>query len=404
MTYCSGCDAKLGSEAKTLDIDPANHTGETRTAEENVVPATCEAGGSYDSVTYCAACGVELDRITVNTDPIGHNYEVTYTWSDDNATVTATAICKNDASHTVTETAETSYEEITPATSESEGEGKYTVSFENELFEDQTKTVTLPKLDADYEFVGFVWNDDNTAVAIVKDNNNGGKETQIPATVTSETTAAKCEADGAIVYTASIELNGETYTDTKTEILPATGHKPAAPVKENESSATCTDDGSYDEVVYCAACGKELSRTTKPVSATGHKWNAPAWSWSADFSAATATFICANEASHTETLTAAISQRTTEPTCTENGKLVFTATVTGPDGKTYTDVNTQTIEKLGHDYDENGVCRRCGDGGDCPWCGQHHDRKTVCGWWTELIHHIKYIFNRILLWWSCVAK
>ena len=404
VTYCAGCDAKLGTEVKTLDIDPANHTGETRTVEENVVPATCEAGGSYDSVTYCAACGVELDRITVNTDPIGHDYAITYTWSDDNATVTATAVCANDETHVITETAETSCTVTKEATSEAEGEAVYTVSFTSDLFEDQTKTVALPKLDADYEFVGFAWNDDNTAVAIVRDNNNDGKETRIPATVTSETTDAKCEEDGAIVYTASIELNGETYTDTKTEVIPATGHTPAAPVKENESAATCTDDGSYDEVVYCAVCEKELSRTKKTVSASGHKWNAPVWTWSDDFSTATATFTCANDASHTETVTAAATQSTTEPTCTENGKLVFTATVSGPDGKTYTASETQVIEKLGHDYNENGVCNRCGDGGDCPWCGQHHDRKTVCGWWTELIHHIKYIFNRILLWWSCVAK
>lgn len=44
-------------------------------------------------------------------------------------------------------------------------------------------------------------------------------------------------------------------------------------VKENENSATCTKDGSYDEVVYCSDCGGEMSRETKTIKAPGHKWD-----------------------------------------------------------------------------------------------------------------------------------
>lgn len=44
-------------------------------------------------------------------------------------------------------------------------------------------------------------------------------------------------------------------------------------VKENENSATCTKDGSYDEVVYCSDCGGEVSRETKTIKAPGHKWD-----------------------------------------------------------------------------------------------------------------------------------
>jgi hypothetical protein len=43
------------------------------------------------------------------------------------------------------------------------------------------------------------------------------------------------------------------------------------PVRENVVEATCTTDGSYDEVVYCSGCGKELSRETIVVEATGHE-------------------------------------------------------------------------------------------------------------------------------------
>lgn len=44
-------------------------------------------------------------------------------------------------------------------------------------------------------------------------------------------------------------------------------------VKENENSATCTKDGSYDEVVYCSDCGGEVSRETKTIKTPGHKWD-----------------------------------------------------------------------------------------------------------------------------------
>ena len=43
------------------------------------------------------------------------------------------------------------------------------------------------------------------------------------------------------------------------------------PVKENEKAPTCTEKGSYDLVVYCTECKKELSRETKYVDALGHK-------------------------------------------------------------------------------------------------------------------------------------
>lgn len=47
-------------------------------------------------------------------------------------------------------------------------------------------------------------------------------------------------------------------------------HVPGDPVRENETAATCTAAGSYDEVVYCAACGAELSREEKSIPALGH--------------------------------------------------------------------------------------------------------------------------------------
>ena len=58
---------------------------------------------------------------------------------------------------------------------------------------------------------------------------------------------------------------------TLTHRINALGHKPMAAVKENEVEATCTADGSYEEVVKCERCGEEISRTKKTIQALGHE-------------------------------------------------------------------------------------------------------------------------------------
>ena len=47
-------------------------------------------------------------------------------------------------------------------------------------------------------------------------------------------------------------------------------HTSGAVVVENEVDATCTVDGSYDNVTYCTVCGTETSRKTVEVTAKGH--------------------------------------------------------------------------------------------------------------------------------------
>lgn len=64
---------------------------------------------------------------------------------------------------------------------------------------------------------------------------------------------------------------------TKTEPVPATGHTPGAAVRENKVAATCTTAGSYDEVVYCTACGNEVSRTQKTIDKLAHDYDTTTW-------------------------------------------------------------------------------------------------------------------------------
>ena len=65
------------------------------------------------------------------------------------------------------------------------------------------------------------------------------------------------------------ELSREQVT------VPTIAHTAGAPVRENEKAATCTQAGSYDEVVYCTVCNTELSRTEKTIAKLEHTAGAP---------------------------------------------------------------------------------------------------------------------------------
>ena len=122
-----------------------------------------------------------------------------------------------------------------------------------------------------------------------------------------------------------------------------------------EVPATCEETGVTAHWV-CSVCGKlfsdaegknETTLEALTIPATGHAWGQPAWTWTGTESAS-AVFTCGNDASHTQTLTAAVtSQVTTEPGCESTGVRTYTATVT-LDGKNYTDTRTETLPSLGH--------------------------------------------------------
>ena len=87
------------------------------------------------------------DEITLDGDTVitaqwkdAHKYgEAKYTWSDDNKKCTAKVVCANDETHIVAETVDAEYKVTTEPTCEGKGEGTYTATFKNELFETQTK-------------------------------------------------------------------------------------------------------------------------------------------------------------------------------------------------------------------------------------------------------------------------
>ena len=49
------------------------------------------------------------------------------------------------------------------------------------------------------------------------------------------------------------------------EVISARGHTPGTAVTEDEQEATAQSEGSYEAVIYCTVCGKELSRVTHTI-------------------------------------------------------------------------------------------------------------------------------------------
>ncbi|MBQ6116938.1 MAG: S8 family serine peptidase [Oscillospiraceae bacterium] len=130
----------------------------------------------------------------------------------------------------------------------------------------------------------------------------------------------------------------------------------AEPVAAEDVITTLTFEAPCEDatiVVKTLESGEDLgleeSETTE-VEGTGHEWGEPEWTWNEDLTEATAKFICKNNEEHVEEIKATVTTEITDPTCEEDGKVVHTAKVTGPDGKEYTDVKEEVLPATGHDW------------------------------------------------------
>ncbi len=387
--------------------------------------ATCTENGV---MTYtCTMCS---DTKTEVIPATGHAYgEPVWSWTDA-FEATAAFTCANDATHVENVTAEVTSAVTTPAACETTGVRTYTakVTFEDKeytsskteiipaaghtltavaevpatcetagtsahwkcsvcgkLFSDaegKTETtlekLTIPATGHAYGAPVWKWNDDFTASATFTCGNDASHVEKVDATVTSEVTEGSCEVGGTRTYTAKVTFEGKEYTDTKTEPVPAKGHTLTAVA---EVPATCETAGTSAHW-KCSVCGKlfsdaegktETTLEKLTIPATGHAYGEPVWKWNDDFTAS-ATFTCGNDASHVETVNAAVTNEvTTEATCKADGVRTYTAKVTF-EGKEYTDTKTEVIPATDHDTElvsaKDATCTEDGYTGDevCKVC------------------------------------
>ena len=191
-------------------------------------------------------------------------------------------------------------------------------------------------------------------------------ETKKDVEVTSKKEAEDCEKGGKIIYTAKVTVGDNEYEATTTEEAAAEKHvyKPKftwaddntctvtytcenCKIPETEAEKcevtsevtepTCTEAG---KTVYTAtATDKNDTKHTDtkevPIEAIGHTYSAdPTYEWSKDYKTCKAIFTC-DKKDDTQTVECTVTPATTDATCTEAGKVVYTATCTFK-GKEYT--------------------------------------------------------------------
>ena len=100
---------------------------------------------------------------------------------------------------------------------------------------------------------------------------------EVEATVTSEWVGEySCETDGTVVYTATAEYGGKTYTDSQTVVVPAEGHYLESLVAE--VPARCEEPGVAAHY-QCPKCGAYFDENKDPtdeaalaIPETGHDY------------------------------------------------------------------------------------------------------------------------------------
>lgn len=282
------------------------------TDQYKVAGATCTDAATY---SYSCVCGEKGTETFEYGAPLGHEWgEPAWSWEDDYSSATATFACQRDASHTQAVAATVASKVTTPATCTEGGTTTYTasVSFNKQQYSDAKGVADIPA-------TGHAWGEPSYAWAA-----DGAS---------CEATRA-CERDSAHVQTARASVSS------------APGEGP-----------TCQGPGTtVYTATFAEGWAEAQEKVVADVPALGHIWGEPTWIWADDHAAATATFACQRDGSHTRELAAEVTSETTDPTITETGSTVYTATVE-LGGLIYTDVQTVIIPAIGTGNDG-------ADGGD----------------------------------------
>lgn len=230
-----------GTKVDTITAE--GHTVQTVTG----VPATCTEGGNK-AYTYCSVCkailtidgaDVASQNLTVTDnmsevtlEKLGHDWgEATYTWAEDNSTVTATRTCKREGcGATEIETANATGEITTTATCMTKGVQTFTSdAFENTAFSVQTTEVDLGLDKDNHRFTNYVSNGDATYNAdgtktATCDYGCGTTKTvpdegtQLSCTnhiYTTKDIAPTCEKEGTRIFTCTLCGHVETQSIAK---------------------------------------------------------------------------------------------------------------------------------------------------------------------------------------------
>lgn len=255
------------------------------TAESLVIPApehTYSDVWQSDSTNHwkqCSVCGAKKDEVAHTETTIRDN-EVPATCSAEGHydEVVKCSVCNKELSRTNNKTiAKLDHKPATPVEEnrvEPKHENGTTTpgSYDEVVYcsECHTEISRVPKTIPAPEHTYGDW--ENDATNHWKECGCGNKITEAhqAGTPTRENiNPATCTVDGS--YDEVVKCSTCGYEMSRTnKVETATGHTEGAKTKENIKPATCTEKGSYVEVTHCAKCNIELGRENKEIEAKGH--------------------------------------------------------------------------------------------------------------------------------------
>ena len=375
VTYCTACGDELNREPGEYDAYGDHTPGEA--AKENDVPSTCNTLGSYDMVVRCTVCGEPLESEHVAyTEYGGHT--------------PGEAVKENDVPSTCKELG--SYDMVVrctvcgePLESEHYDYTEYGAHKFGDMVREVSATCTAPGVKAHKTCSVCEKNFDADGVEIEdlvipqRSHTPGeaAKENDVPST---------CKVLGSYDWVVRCTECRNVLESEHIAYTEYADHTPKAAVKENDTPSTCEELGSYDSVVYCSVCGDEISRETVDYTEyADHTPGAPVKENEVGASCTAAgsyeevvyCAVCGDEISRTAKTVAAAGHRwgdwtvIREATEAEDGYREHTCSVCGvTEGETFP-------------ANEPHVCN---------WCGEIHT--GFIGFFISIWHSILYIFSR----------
>ena len=246
LTCANGCGKTVTETADaTLDRNSAD-----------TFDATCETEGrkhwvSDDFVEHPDLFEVQQTNQTLA--PLGHDWEVTFTW--DVYTAMAEATCRRDASHTIPQSelhVTMSDEVTTQPTCTDAGERTYTatVTVDGKEYTD-TRTETIDATGHSWNAPEYVWSDDNATVTAKVTCKNGDHPVTETVNTTVDTVDATYTEKGRITYTAAFD-NALFETQTKVVEIPVKVDQDVQAVV-NQINALPANAGTGDKAAVEAA-------------------------------------------------------------------------------------------------------------------------------------------------------
>ena len=276
IRVCEAPNCNITEELETVD-----------TTYEGTNPTCTEDGhGTYSASFNDPEFSVEPKDVTLKA--LGHDWGApTYTWTEDNSTVTAERVCshRTEPGCTVTKTVNTTSKVTKDPTCTSEGEKTFTAAFDNELFTTQTEKGPVEAIAHNWNEPTYEWAADNntvTARRVCRNNTEAGcTETEVAQTTVDVTAAPTCTEAGEGTFSATFK-------------------NPAFSVEPKEGS----------------------------VKALGHDWGTPTYTWAEDNSTVTAKRECSRKCGNSgiEMETANTTAKITRAaTYTAKGQTTYTA-------------------------------------------------------------------------------